>query len=276
MASLCLFQNIDGCTEAHWKEVHNIICEAIAKANFKPNLVSNSDDVGVIQKRIIQNLYENPIVVVDVSGKNPNVMFELGLRLAFDKPTIIIKDDKTKYGFDTSPIEHLDYPRDLRFTKIVDFKEKLTDKIIQTYEKSTIDANFSTFLKHFGSFKVPKIETEEITKEDYIIEEIKNLRELVLRSNSRNVDFGTIGKFYGGIETSSNDEISICFKDIELSEIESYLSKIKEIRGVSEAFIDNREEGHCHIEIKLNKIRPKELVIKSIERLTNNKANYIN
>jgi len=87
--------SIDGCNEAHWSDVHEILTEAIEDAGFEANLVSNADDVGIIQKRIIQNLYENPIVVCDVSGKNPNVMFELGLRLAFDKPTIIVKDDRT-------------------------------------------------------------------------------------------------------------------------------------------------------------------------------------
>jgi hypothetical protein len=35
------------------------------------------------------------------------------MRLAFDRPTIIVKDDLTTYSFDTSPIEHLEYPRDL-------------------------------------------------------------------------------------------------------------------------------------------------------------------
>jgi hypothetical protein len=62
-------------------------------------------------------------VIGDVSCKNPNVMFELGMRLAFDKPTIIIKDDQTSYSFDISPIQNLEYPRDLRFNKIIDFKE---------------------------------------------------------------------------------------------------------------------------------------------------------
>jgi hypothetical protein len=110
---------IDNCTESHWSDVQEILSNAIEEAGFTPNIVSNADNVGIIQKRIIQNLYKNPIVVCDVSGKNPNVMFELGMRLAFDKPTIIVKDDKTSYSFDTSPIEHLSYPRDLRFAKIV-------------------------------------------------------------------------------------------------------------------------------------------------------------
>jgi len=95
---------IDGCNEQHWQDVKEIISSAVENAGFQANLVSYADDVGIIQKRIIQNLYQNPVVVCDVSGKNPNVMFELGLRLAFDKPTIIIKDDITTYSFDTSPM----------------------------------------------------------------------------------------------------------------------------------------------------------------------------
>lgn len=75
---------IDGCTEAHWSDVMEIINEAVEDAGFEGELVSNADDVEIIHKRIIQNLYENPIVVCDISGKNPNVMFELGMRLAFD------------------------------------------------------------------------------------------------------------------------------------------------------------------------------------------------
>jgi hypothetical protein len=89
---------IDGLSEAHWKDVLSIVSDAIEKAGFIPQLVSTADDIGIIQKRIIQNLYDNPIAVVDVSAKNPNVMFELGLRLAFDKPTIIVKDDQTSYS----------------------------------------------------------------------------------------------------------------------------------------------------------------------------------
>ena len=82
-----------------------------------------SSDVDDHCNRIIENIYSSDIVICDVSCKNANVMFELGMRLAFDKPTIIIKDDSTGYSFDTSLIEHLEYPRDLRFTSIIKFKE---------------------------------------------------------------------------------------------------------------------------------------------------------
>lgn len=167
---------IDGCAESHWADVLEILEEAIEDAGFEGNVVSNADDVGIIQKRIIQNLYDNPIVVCDVSGKNPNVMFELGLRLAFDKPTIIVKDDKTAYSFDTSAIEHLEYPRDLRFSKIVDFKDKLSAKIKGTYQKATSDSSYTTFLKHFGEFTVAKLDKKEVSGQEYILDELRNIR----------------------------------------------------------------------------------------------------
>ena len=157
--------SIDNLDESHWIEVRSILSEAIKSSGFEPNLVSDSDDVGIIQKRIIQNLYENPVVICDVSGKNPNVMFELGMRLAFDKPTIIVKDDETSYSFDTSPIEHLEYPRDLRFFQIIEFKKALIKKIIATVKIASDDPSHSTFLKHFGTFTSAKLDESEVSCE---------------------------------------------------------------------------------------------------------------
>ena len=178
---------IDNCSEQHWIDVKNILIDTIHSAGFEANLVSNADDVGIIQKRIIQNIYDNPIIVCDVSGKNPNVMFELGMRLAFDKPVIIIKDNITSYSFDTSPIEHLTYPRDLRFNKIVEFKKELKEKIIGTYQKSQSDPSYTTFLKNFGRFTVAKLATTEVSQNEFLMEEIQELKSLIIKTSQRNI-----------------------------------------------------------------------------------------
>ena len=49
---------IDGCDEKHWFEVKSILSDAIEDSGFKPNLVSDADDAGVIHKRIVKNLYD--------------------------------------------------------------------------------------------------------------------------------------------------------------------------------------------------------------------------
>ena len=167
---------IDGCSTEHWADVLGIIKDVCNSNNFTPNLVSDADDIGVIHNRIIENIYSSDIVICDVSCKNANVMFELGMRLAFDKPTIIIKDNLTGYSFDTSLIEHLEYPRDLRFTTIIEFKENLGKKIRATHEKATSDPNYSTFLKSFGKYKIAHLEDREISSDTYLLNAIEELR----------------------------------------------------------------------------------------------------
>lgn len=176
---------IDGCSREHWKEVKEILSEAIRASGYQPKLVSDADDSGIIQQRIIQNIYNNDIVVCDVSGKNPNVMFELGMRLAFDKPTIIVIDDKTDYSFDTSPIEHLSYPRDLKYYSILDFKEELKTKITATIEKAKNDPNYTTFLKNFGEFEVAHIENKEGSLNDVVLSKILELSNQIYRLEKR-------------------------------------------------------------------------------------------
>ena len=239
---------IDGCAESHWADVLEILSEAIDAAGFVPNVVSNADDVGIIQKRIIQNLYDNPIVVCDVSGKNPNVMFELGLRLAFDKPTIIVKDDKTAYSFDTSPIEHLDYPRDLRFSRIVDFKTKVSAKIQATHQKSTSDPSYTTFLKHFGEFTVAKLDKKEVSGQEYILEELRSIRTTINRLDRIQ---GGPGRNMRPSFAGSSDDLNVCLKDRSDAEIDIMRLKAvnhPKIGGV--AIVEYGDHKHLLCEVR--------------------------
>lgn len=174
---------IGDCTQQHWQEVKGIIEDAIKAAEFTPLLVSDADDSGIIQHRIVRNIYDNEMIVCDVSCKNPNVMFELGMRLAFDKPTIIIMDNDTPYSFDTAPIEHLTYPRNLNYYDILDFKEKLTQKIKATYE-SYLNQTANTFLKNFGEFRVASIEHREGEINDVILSRLEYLSGQIDRINA--------------------------------------------------------------------------------------------
>jgi len=173
----------NGYPNGHWQDVYSILKESAINAGFNPNLVSFDNEIGVIQKRIIQNIYSNPIVICDISSRNPNVMFELGMRLAFDKPTIIVKDEDTPYSFDISSIEHLNYPSDLRYKSINDFKEKLSEKIKSTYKKSQEDPNYSTFLRSYGAFEVVDIKEVEVTESKYILSQINEIKSLLTKNS---------------------------------------------------------------------------------------------
>lgn len=152
-------------TSDHRSDIRHILHKAIEKAGFIPRIVSDSEESTVIHGSIINNIYNDAIIVCDVSNKNANVMFELGMRLAFNKPVVIVKDDKTDYSFDTGNIQHEPYRKDLRHSTVEKFIEDLSRKIIKTYEASQKE-EYQSFLSYFGKFEVAKIENKSIGEEE--------------------------------------------------------------------------------------------------------------
>ncbi|MEX3811732.1 hypothetical protein AB3X96_15950 [Paraburkholderia sp. BR13439] len=248
---------MDGVTADHWAEVKTIIIEAmntLDSPRFSTALVSDADDVGVIQKRIVQGVYASDVVVCDVSGKNPNVMFELGMRLAFDKPTVIIKDDKTDYMFDTGVIEHLTYPRDLRFARIVDFKQLLAKKVLATYQASQRDPEHSTFLKNFGTFKVAHLTEKEASAEQVILESLAELQREVRAMRTFSAPGYSIPLDSPDAKALSLDEVQTILKDAdkllryggpdamkELSMMRTLLRRISDTPSLPNTYSDKAE-----------------------------------
>ena len=177
--------DFEGYPAGHWKDVRTIIEDALSK-DFTVSLVSERADVGVIHARIVENLFENPIIVVDVSGRNSNVMTELGIRLATDQPTVLIKDDKTPFSFDTQLIEHIPYRSDLHHGSIEEFKIELSAKVKATLEeKKKHGESYSPFLKHFPKYRPKKLETVEESQQDRVERKLDQLlKQDAIRSSS--------------------------------------------------------------------------------------------
>lgn len=61
-----------------------------------------NDDTGSIVKDILLNLNNAEIVIVDLSGRNANVFYELGVRHTFRKRSILIAQNQDDNPFDTN------------------------------------------------------------------------------------------------------------------------------------------------------------------------------
>lgn len=61
---------------------------------------ANRQGSDVIQSTIINDLMEADLVIADLTDHNPNVLFELGVRMATDKPVALIKATGTGRIFD--------------------------------------------------------------------------------------------------------------------------------------------------------------------------------
>lgn len=194
---------VEGYNAMHWNQIRNLIEEAISEIEdyiFKVRMVSESEKISIIQKTIIKNIYNDEMIICDVSTKNPNVMFELGMRLAFNKPVIIIKDMDTNYSFDTGNIRHINYPKTLNYFDIKEFKKKLKGYLVEGY-KEFEDGKFN-FLKEYGEVKAEELKESKINLED-VLDEISLLRREInknryyndINSNRENIIWETMEEY---------------------------------------------------------------------------------
>lgn len=100
-----------------------------------PNLnAQRSDELRAdILKQIILNLYDSFIVVADLTDRNANVYWELGIRQSFKVKTITIAEEGTKLPFDVSTKSTLFYhTNDPKGDK--EFCKKFNDALIDCIE----------------------------------------------------------------------------------------------------------------------------------------------
>ena len=85
------------------------------------------------------------------------------------------------------PIEHLKYPRSLRYDAIIDFKNKLGEKVKATHAAGRDDPEYSPFLKSFKRYKTAGIQTETVDGTEMnrkMLEDIKTQLSQVTRQLS--------------------------------------------------------------------------------------------
>ena len=58
----------------------------------------------------------------------------------------------------------------------MEFKQNLADKIRATHHRANNDPNYTTFLKHFGEFKIAKVEAEEVSTQTFLLRELSEMR----------------------------------------------------------------------------------------------------
>ena len=113
-----------------FKEVlESLIVRAGIDAGFSVE-TANKQGSDVIQSTIINDLLEADLVIADLTDHNPNVLFELGMRMANDKPVALIKTKDTGRIFDVD-----------NMLRVYEYNQNLW--------KSTIESDIPSLIEHF-------------------------------------------------------------------------------------------------------------------------------
>ena len=102
----------------------------------------------LIQSTIVNDVLEADLVLCDLTEHNPNVLFELGLRIMEEKPVVLIKAIGTGRIFDVdSMLRVLEYNPNLWPSTVADDIPKIRDHIKGAWDARDSDRTFMRILR---------------------------------------------------------------------------------------------------------------------------------
>lgn len=123
----------DGYDKGHFAKVYNdIIKPAIESAGYKSIRADEVVSSNLIQLDIVERLISAPLAICDISSRNPNVFYELGLRHAFNKPVVLMKDNITPNAFDISSFRYIEYTKEMGYRDVTSVIKQLKEAILST------------------------------------------------------------------------------------------------------------------------------------------------
>lgn len=173
----------------HFKRVYEQIFKpACEKAGYKPVRADDVKQTNLIHLDMLQKILEAPMALCDLSTRNPNAMFELGIRQAFDKPVVLVQEIGTKSIFDIAPLRYTEYRNDLFYEEVIQDQENIAKAIKETEKEFTSGQGVNSIVKLLSLTKSATLpDTQDINKDpllQVIMAEIKSLRK----------DFSDIGR----------------------------------------------------------------------------------
>ncbi len=131
-----------------FSEVLNmLITPAGVEAGFKVE-TARKEGSDIIQATIVNDLYAADLVIADLTEHNPNVLFELGLRIAFDRPVALIRAEGTPPIFDIdNMLRVFEYSPNLWKSTLESDTPKLAAHIKGTWDARKTNKSYLQLLK---------------------------------------------------------------------------------------------------------------------------------
>lgn len=114
--------------DAIFAAVRDAACNTVHESSFVCYWLKDVSAAGRITDDIIRGLSDAAFCISDVSGQNPNVMWETGYAMALSKPTILIGQDLNSIPFDLRSHRVLEYSPD----SLAEFQPRLVKAIKDT------------------------------------------------------------------------------------------------------------------------------------------------
>lgn len=190
----------DGYPAGHFKHVYeNIIYPSCEMAGYQAIRADEVKATNLIHLDILKKLIDAPIAICDLSSRNPNVLFELGIRQAFDRPVVLIQEAGTPKIFDIAPLRYLEYSKEMKYHDVLRIQKDLKESIEATAAAEGEAGNVNSIVKLLALNNPAKIPDLKGGKESLAIEvmhaemrELRKMMEMTLFERNRQPRRGAI------------------------------------------------------------------------------------
>jgi hypothetical protein len=133
--------DVTGYDIGHFSRVYeHLIKPSISLAGYSPIRSDDTVKTDYIAVGIVQKIVDSEVILCDISAKNPNVMYELGIAHSFNKKVVLIKDEKTGRVFDIQGLRTTDYDSSLRIDNVQKDISRISASLTETSENGDINS----------------------------------------------------------------------------------------------------------------------------------------
>lgn len=176
--------------QGHFKRVYDdIFAPACRAAGYKPIRADDVAQTNLIHLDILQKLLESPMAICDLSTRNPNVLFELGLRQAFDKPTVLVQEVGTPQIFDINLFRYTQYRNELDYRDVI-ADQKAIQKVLEETKIAVQENKSVNSIIKLLSITSPATlqDSSNFSEKEYfnvLMSEIRGIKEVVMDSREQ-------------------------------------------------------------------------------------------
>jgi hypothetical protein len=125
----------DGYEAGHFRRVYeDLFVPACDKAGYAAVRADQVRQTNLIHLDVLQKIINSPMALCDLSSRNPNVLFELGLRQAFDKPVVLVQEIGTPAIFDINPLRYTNYRKEMSYRQVIEDQQEISASVKATKE----------------------------------------------------------------------------------------------------------------------------------------------
>lgn len=196
--------------------INAVITPILLEFGYYANPAHRIDSTGSITKQIINRIIDDDIVIANLTGNNPNVMYELAIRHSYNKKVITMAERDTVLPFDISDQRTIFYDDTLSGSEAA--KIELRQKFGKLKDDESISNPVMDAVKEAAIITSAKEGSiEPTTGLEYLIERFDRLERELKASARGNLRSASTDNRYRNVSVVISPNPNCSFQDAEMT-----------------------------------------------------------